>query len=140
MSQLLEYASNHPFLSGAAVFVVLLVIANEFRVRAGGSKLVDTATAVRMMNDGSAVVDIRSTERFATGHLIGAKNIPADQIESATDKLSKMAKKPLVVYCENGVSCNKALGMLRSKGIEQAVAIRGGVTAWKQDDLPLVKG
>ncbi len=139
MSQIIEFASNHPYLVGGVAVLSALVLSNELRLRSGSGKLVDPALAVSLINNGATILDLRSSERFATGHIVGAKNISMDQLESSTDKLKRFKDKPVLVYCDTGASCNKALSTLKRVGFGQAVAIRGGLQAWTQKNMPLVK-
>ena len=139
MSQLFEFAANHPFLTGGVFVVSILVLVNELRLRSSTGASIEPAVAVSLINKGAAVLDLRSAERFLTGHIVGARNIPADQIESSADKLKHYSGKPVIVYCETGVSCGKAIGGLQKMGFEKAVVMRGGLRAWTQENMPLVK-
>ena len=139
MSQLFEFATNHPFLAGGVFVVSTLVLVNELRLRRGAGSSIDPAIAVSLINKGAAVLDVRSAERFSTGHIVGARNIPTDQIQSSVDKLKRYTGKPMTVYCDTGVSCGKALSGLQQMGFDQAVAMRGGLRAWTQENMPLVK-
>jgi len=139
MDQFLEFASNHPYLVGGVFVVSVLVIGKELRLRGGAGKFVDPAIAVSLINKGAAVLDLRSAERFATGHVVGARNVPAGELASSSEKLKRFSNKPVLVYCDSGASCNKALTGLQQMGFEQAVALRGGLQAWTQENMPLVK-
>ncbi|MCZ6716705.1 MAG: rhodanese-like domain-containing protein [Gammaproteobacteria bacterium] len=139
MSQLLDFASNHPYLVGGVVVLSILVLGNELRLRRNAGSFMDPASVVSLINKGAAVLDLRSAERFATGHVVGARNIPVDELESSAAKLKRYTGKPLIVYCDNGTSCGKALVGLQKMGLEHAVAMRGGLQAWTQENMPLVK-
>ncbi len=139
MSQFLDFASNHPYLVGGVIVLSILVLGNELRLRSNAGSFLDPANVVSLINKGAAVLDLRSAERFATGHVVGARNIPVDQLESSADKLKRYSGKSVIVYCDNGTSCGKALAELRQLGFEHAVAMRGGLQAWTQENMPLVK-
>ncbi len=139
MSQLLEFAANHPYLVGGVVVLSILVLGNELRLRSNAGNFIDPANVVSLINKGAVVLDLRSTERFATGHVVGARNIPVDQLESSTGKLKRYSGKAVIVYCDNGTTCGKAVASLRQMGFEQTVAMRGGLQAWTQENMPLVK-
>lgn len=139
MSQLLEFAANHPYLAGGVVALSILVLVNELRLRSNTGNFLDPANVVSLINKGAAVLDLRSAERFATGHVVGARNIPVDQLESSAGKLKRYSGKPMIVYCDNGTGCRKAVARLQEMGFEHTVAMRGGLQAWTQENMPLVK-
>ncbi len=139
MSQLLEFAANHPYLVGGVVMLSILVLGNELRLRSNAGNFLDPTSVVSLINKGAAVLDLRSAERFATGHVVGARNIPVDQLQSSAGKLKRYSGKSVVLYCDNGTTCGKAVTTLQQMGFEHAVAMRGGLQAWTQENMPLVK-
>ena len=48
------------------------------------------------------IIDVRSPEEFAAGHVKGAINIPFDQIEQHQNLLNTLKPRTLVVYCRSG--------------------------------------
>ncbi len=139
MSQILDFATNHPYLVAGVVALSILVLGNELRLLRSKGTFLDPANVVALINKGAGVLDLRSAERFATGHVVGARNIPVDELESSAGKLKRYSGKSVIVYCENGTSCGKALVRLQRMGFEHAVAMRGGLQAWAQENMPLVK-
>ena len=77
-----------------------------------------------MIEQGAIVVDVRSPQEYAGGHIQGSINIPLDQISTKTDMLLKKAK-PVIACCRSGTRSGMAVGILKSAGIE---AHNGG--AW----------
>lgn len=138
MERVLQYISNHPLLSAATVLVAAIAIAFELRIRGRTVMALAPAQAVRLINDGAVVIDLRAAEAFATGHIIGARNIPAAQFADAVASLTKFRDKP-VVLCGDTSSGAVALKQLQAQGFLKAAELRGGVEGWKQDNLPLVK-
>ena len=57
------------------------------------------------------IVDVRTKEEYETGHVVGAINIPYDEIDENTD-LDKT--KTIIVYCKSGARSNKAYQTLKS--------------------------
>lgn len=121
------------FISGAMLLYPML------QRRAGGAG-VDPSRATQMMNREHAhLVDVRSAEEFAKGHVAQAKNIPLDQLANrASDIGSK--DKPVIVMCATGQSSAKAAATLRSAGFTNVVSLVGGLGAWQTAGLPTVKG
>jgi rhodanese-related sulfurtransferase len=140
MNRLLEYTANHPFLVAAAAMLFILTLIIELRQRARGSNLVGVNDAVRLANQGAAVLDIRPAAEYQAGHIIDARNVPSDELASRAESLKKYKDKPVVVYCENGVASATAARALNVLGFTKVVTLRGGLQSWRQENLPLVKG
>lgn len=135
MQQVLEFAGNHPLLVGAALLLLAMIIFTELR-RSGTSQL-SVAEAVKLMNQGGTVIDIRSADAFLAGHILGAKNFPLDELVLKTAKLNK--DEPLILCCDAGISSQRALALLGKNGFSKLYNLRGGIRAWQQDNLPLSK-
>jgi len=140
MDQLLDYFTKHPILAGAAVAMTFVVLAFEFRRRGVGVNAIAANDAIRLMNGGAVLVDLRSPNQFKDGHIAGARNVPGDQLLADPKALEKFAAKSLVLYCDDGVATGAAIRTLARAGVKDAFSLRGGLTAWKQENLPVVKG
>jgi thiosulfate/3-mercaptopyruvate sulfurtransferase len=140
MSRFVEYTTNHPFLVAAAAILAVLTIVFEFRQRARGSAAIGPQDAVRLVNSGAAVVDLRDAAAYEAGHIIDARSIPAAQIGEKAETLKKFKEKPVVLYCDNGFASASAVKALRAQGFTKVVALRGGLQGWLQENLPVVKG
>ena len=98
------------------------------------------SAAVQLINREKAVViDVSEAEEFATGHLGGAKNIPFGQLEEKLPSAVKNKALPLILVCPSGARANRALGVAKKLGYEQAQCLAGGLKAWKEASLPLEK-
>jgi len=85
------------------------------------------------------VLDVRDTGDYNTGHIANARHIPEGQVAGRMKELEKYKLRPIVVSCRAGTRAPVVTGMLRKSGFAEAVALRGGVTAWQQASLPLEK-
>ena len=130
---------NH-WLVAATVVVLVLVIVFEMRARAESFSAVSPQDAIRMMNRGAVIIDLRPAEQYAAGHLCGARRMDGEQILKAGETLKKYMQKPLIVYDESGSLGTSAARQLKSQGFTQAFNLRGGLAAWRNDNLPLEKG
>ena len=140
MNEIIEFALNHWFLSSLFTLILVLFIANEIRQRGKGGAALSPQQVVNLMNhDQGVVVDIRSAEAFATGHIIGAINLPQADLESKKSKLNKYKSKPIVLVCPQGLLAGKVSQTLKQAGFEQVYQLAGGVAAWQQEQLPLSK-
>ena len=118
----------------------MLVIVFEMRARVESLAAVSPQDAIRLMNRGAVVIDLRPAEQYAAGHLSGARRMDGEQIHKAGDTLKKYKQKPLIVYDESGSLGTSAARQLKAQGFEQAFNLRGGLAAWRSDNLPLEKG
>jgi len=130
---------NH-WLVVATVVVLVLVIVFELRARAQSLSAISPHDAIRLMNRGALVIDLRPAEQYAAGHLAGARRMDGEQILKAAETLKKFLQKPLIVYDESGSLGTSAARQLKTQGFTQAFNLRGGVAAWRSDNLPLEKG
>jgi rhodanese-related sulfurtransferase len=138
MAQLIEFAGNHLILVGAFFFIVALLLVNL--VQAGGSRAVIPVQAVQLFNrDDALPLDIRSTSDFAAGHIVNARNIPMADLKSRLDELKKAKDKPVVVYCATGTTSAAATRDLSAAGFERVYSLKGGIAAWRNENLPLTK-
>ena len=105
---------------------------------AGGS--LTAAGAVQLINREKAVViDVCEVDEFAAGHVGGAKNIPLNQLEAKLPGLVKNKALPVILVCRSGARSNRALGIAKKLGYEQAQSLAGGLGAWKSANLPVEK-
>lgn len=139
MDRLLEYITHHPWYASGAAIAALLVIAYELRTRNENVSAVSPQDVVRLMNQGALVIDLRPAEAFATGHVAGAKQMSGEQILKAGDTLKKQKEKVLVVYDDTGSLGPAAVRQLAAQGFTKAFNLRGGITAWRAENLPLSK-
>ena len=139
MNHLPEYISHHPYLVIATVIVAIAVAVYELRSRAMGAAAISTNTAIALHNKGALVLDVRTVEEFATGHIVDARHIALDKLAEQAETLKKYREKPVVVVCESGARSAQAAKLLKSLGFNQVVNLRGGLSAWRTDNLPLSK-
>jgi rhodanese-related sulfurtransferase len=140
MDHLPQYMQAHYWLVAATIVVLGLVIAFEIRARAESFAAITPQDAIRLMNRGAVVIDLRPAEQYAAGHLSGARHMDGGQILKAADTLKKYRQKTVIVYDETGSLGNSAARQLKAQGFLQAFNLRGGVAAWRSDNLPLEKG
>ena len=140
MDRIFEFTGNHPVLVAGLIGSFLWLIFYELKQKAAGLVNVDTATAISLINDGATVLDLRSKEAFAQGHIVNAKNIPLDEFDAKRDAVLGSKARSVVAVCDSGHSSRKAVNSLRQSGHEAAFNLKGGMTAWNQAGLPVVTG
>jgi rhodanese-related sulfurtransferase len=137
MQDLVQFSNDNWILVSGFVASGLAVIFYELRLKTQSIGNVSTAMAVQLINNGSTVVDIRDAEQFAGGHIIDAENIPEADLRATPGALSKHTQGTLLV-CDQGARSGACAAQLRKDGIEKVFSIKGGVQAWRQENLPTV--
>lgn len=140
MGQLVEFATRHPLLVAGLIASAFAVVFYELRQRAQGITQVSAADAVRLINKGALVVDVRKPEEFQNGHIVGARNVALERLGEDSDLLNKKKKNRVVLtVCESGQTSAKAASVLRKAGFEAVFSLKSGLSGWRSDNLPLVK-
>jgi rhodanese-related sulfurtransferase len=139
MGQLAEHIANHPYLVAGLVAMLVAVAVYELRGRLHSGFSVAPADAVRLMNKGAMVIDLRKPEDYRAGHIVNARNIQPDEVASDRSVVKKQKNKVLLVVCDTGASSGRAAGTLRKAGFENTFSLKGGLNAWRAENLPVVK-
>jgi len=139
MEQLAEFAGNHILLTLALIGAFGLVVANELRLNSQGLTHISPGDAVKLINKSALVIDVRSAEAFGGGHIANARNIELAALEADPDSVKKNKSKVLLTVCDAGLTSPKAAGVLRKAGYENSFSLRGGIQAWRAENLPLAK-
>ncbi|MCX7960748.1 MAG: rhodanese-like domain-containing protein [Burkholderiales bacterium] len=109
------------------------------RAAAGGAS-VGTLEATQLINrEDALVLDVRTPEEFARGHILGARNIPLDELERRAEDLARYKARPVIVACASGNRSLGAIATLRRLGFERVYNLAGGYAAWQQAGLPVEK-
>jgi rhodanese-related sulfurtransferase len=96
--------------------------------------------ATQIINQGKCLIlDVRSAEQFAAGHIREAKNIPLKELSNRLSELEKFKARPVVVVCDKGLQSSKATSQLKKAGFAEAVSLLGGLEDWQKQGLPTVK-
>ena len=118
-------------ISGGALLLPLL--------QRRGAK-VSQLQATQYMNQGKTLIlDVRSADEFATGHLPNAKNIPLAEINNRLKEIEKSKNAVVITVCATGVRSSNAVSVLNKAGFAQVFSLEGGTEAWKTQGMPIVK-
>jgi rhodanese-related sulfurtransferase len=139
MQRLFEYIGHHPYLATAAVLAAAAVAFYEIRERLQAFAALTAMQAVRLMNQGALVLDLRGKELYDAGHIGDARNVPAADLESQADTLKKWRDKNVITYCDSGTSGANGARTLMKLGFTKVFTLQGGLNAWVKDNLPLAK-
>ncbi|NVB38131.1 rhodanese-like domain-containing protein [Pseudenhygromyxa sp. WMMC2535] len=93
----------------------------------------DPKLAKRLVDAGALLIDVRSPDEFASGHVDGAINIVHTQIRSESQRIRELQggdlERPIVVYCRSGRRSGMAKDDLLAAGFTR-VSNLGGVDDW----------
>jgi rhodanese-related sulfurtransferase len=140
MDKVLEFTSSHTLLVLALVISFFVVVFTELRRKASGLVNIEAIEAVSLINNDAVVIDLRSVDAFSKGHIVNAKNIPSDELESKMSSLEALKSKPIVAVCDAGITSTKAVNSLRQAGYDSVYGLKGGMSGWSQAGLPVVTG
>ncbi len=107
---------------------------------AAASGITPTEAVQYMNRDKAVVVDVCSADEFAQGHVKGAIHVPLDQLESSLEKAVKNKSTPVIMVCAAGARSKRAQAVAQKLGYEKVHSLNGGLTAWKEANLPIAKG
>jgi rhodanese-related sulfurtransferase len=85
-------------------------------------------------SDAPLLLDVRSPEEFAAGHVPGAVNIPHDQVGKRLSEID--GKRWVLVYCQSGRRASMAEGVLAGAGFDVR-QVEGSWARWKADGRPV---
>jgi rhodanese-related sulfurtransferase len=141
LHRLPEFVGNHTFLVLIFVSVLLAFVASEVSRLFRGYKEVTPGALTQLINrDSPLLVDLSSNQDFEKGHIPGARHVPLSQFDPENKELAKVRDLPVAVYCKTGTTSATAATRLVKAGFKRVFWLGGGLAAWQQADLPLVRG
>lgn len=96
--------------------------------------------AARLADPSIRLLDVRTPGEFETAHIAGAYNVPLDTLHEHATEIRAGVRAPIVLVCQSGGRARKAEEALRSAGMGRLHVLDGGVAAWQQEALPVVRG
>lgn len=81
---------------------------------------------------------MRDKDIFTKGHIVDA--IHLKNTEAAPKTLEKYKNTPIILTCSKGIQSAQLANTLKTQGFENVYVLQGGIEAWTQASLPLVKG
>lgn len=99
---------------------------------------IDAAALARLMAaEDIRLVDVRTPEEFASGHIAGAVNMPVESFDPA--KLADGDARKTVLYCRSGRRSQVAAEKLAASGARPAPHLEGGILAWEAAGQPVAR-
>ncbi|MDY6337113.1 MAG: rhodanese-like domain-containing protein [Succinivibrionaceae bacterium] len=141
LESLVAFAGRHYILSALFVLCLVMLIYTQIRIMLSPVKAISSGKATDLINNANAVpVDLRTDKEFAAGHITGAVNLPVKLVnEGNFGAIDRYRNVPLVIVDQSGVSSFDAARTIRKAGFPEVYALAGGIGAWTDERMPLVK-
>lgn len=137
MQQISEFIVNHWVLWAAFIVLLALTLINEWMSSKKKAKELSPQELIDLINnDQATVIDIREKDAFKKGHIINAVNAQVDDFSKP--KMASYKDKQLVIVCHRGISAGTCALKIKEQGFN-ALVLNGGMGAWIDAELPLVK-
>jgi rhodanese-related sulfurtransferase len=135
-----KFLADNVLLIGLAIGSGFMLLWPMLKRSASGVANLTPTEAVLLMNRSNAVVvDVREATEYAQGHIADAKHIPLAQMGERLKELTRYKDKPVLLHCQGGVRSAKACDLLAKQGFTKLYNLQGGINAWQQAKLPVVK-
>ncbi len=92
----------------------------------------------KITEPGVIIVDVRTPEEFASGHIEGALNIDFNSGNFANEITRLNPSETYAVYCRSGSRSGQAASIMHEAGFHDVSNLNGGVIDWANEGLPLV--
>ena len=100
----------------------------------------DPLGASRVIVDRNPVViDVRTKDAYDHEHVATAVSVPIGDLERRLGEIAPAKDRPIVVYCGDGNTGERATRTLTERGYTDAANVKGGIAAWKGAGLPVVR-
>ena len=116
------------FLKSSKIVFALVLVFNLLLVPpviAGSGDEQAARLAWPMIENGALLVDVRSTQEFADGHVDGAVNIEWDKTDELIAAIGNDKQRQVVFYCRSGGRAGKAKEAMEDKGYEHVFNATG---------------
>ena len=138
---LMAFFGRNPMLSMALAGLTVAIIYTEIARLFRPYKALTPPQLTALVNrEDALVVDLSATGDFEKGHIAGSRNVQASAFGPEHKLLAGAKERPVVLVCRSGQASAAPAGKLRKAGFQNVYWLDGGVAAWQQAGLPLVKG
>jgi phage shock protein E len=126
---------RRPLLLALALCTSLSALAACAQERSASDAPVQPAELAAVLAGGEAplLLDVRTPEEFAQGHVPGATLVPVQELEARLGELAAYKQRGVVTYCEVGGRAGKAAELLRSNGFAHVRLLDGSMKRWREE-------
>jgi rhodanese-related sulfurtransferase len=100
----------------------------------------DALAALLAGADAPLLLDVRTPEEFAEGHVPGATLVPVQELEARLGELGAYKTRGVVTYCEVGGRAGKAAELLRANGFSNVRLLDGSMRRWREEKREVATG
>lgn len=101
------------------------------------SYLLDPEDFKAKIGAGATLIDVRTVEEYASGHIEGSLNMDINNSGFKDNIMLLDKSKEYAVYCASGVRSGRAAEMMRKEGFTSVFTLTGGMKSWKDKGLPV---
>jgi rhodanese-related sulfurtransferase len=125
----------------SAIFLLILIFCTEIRAQVADSLKFKSLLPydfhlTYLREDKAILIDVREFFEYKKSRLRDAVNIPSSgNMDFAADTINK--ESALFFYCTSGFRSKRVAGKFYDIGFRKLYSLDGGITAWKQDNMPV---
>lgn len=125
------------------LLIAALLVAGAFGCgeRPGSVRELDPEQlGARLEADSTLLLDVRTPEEFAAGHVPGAVNVPVRELEARLAELRPWQGREVIAYCQSGRRAGHALRILERAGFRRLWHLDGDFGDWARAGRPVQRG
>lgn len=135
-----QFIEENIFLVAIALGLLGAIIGVEVRRFIQKFTEITTVQAVQMINrDDAIVLDLRENHELESGTIQNAKHAAASTLTQQSEALDIDHDKPVIAFCASGARSPGICRLLAKKGFSKVYNLKGGLVAWQQAGLPIIK-
>lgn len=139
MNDIISFAQQHLTLLISWVFLLLAILITEMLNKRHKAPQMSSQKLVEQMNNQAIkIIDIRNAQNFHKSHILNSRNIP--WLSQDTSAFKSLENEAFVLVCQQGQTASQLADKLKKEGFTNVQVLSGGLSAWQQNNLPLVKG
>jgi rhodanese-related sulfurtransferase len=123
-----------------SLFTIILIAIQFTSCGQTDTKTLSVDSFKQSIADTSVVLlDVRTPEEYAEGHIAGAINIDYKNPDFATRVDSLDKNRSYDLYCRSGHRSGESLKLMEEKGFTKVHHLEGGILKWQESGQPVVK-
>jgi len=139
-SDFMDFIANNLFLVALLLILLAAIIITEAKKLSKKYKDLTPAEVVQLINRNDAIMlDVREAKELSGDGIRNAKQIAFSTLSTQGAQLAKFKDQPVITFCTNGFKAPQASRWLCQQGFTQVYCLKGGIMAWKQANMPVVK-
>lgn len=111
---------------------IVLFLSLHYSVKANSQHSVAASPYLmeRVANNDWLLIDVRSPQEFADGHIPGTVNMPHENINDYISELEGHKDKPIIIYCQSGRRAKLAMKVLQKLDFSEVMHLEGDMLGW----------